>query len=305
MDRVCALLLRHGFSIGLLLGATGVLLLGLLLLWRSDGPGLPGDRLEHTQPTGAPPRTQPTLGADEESARRAQLELLAEDAKRFDVPLEPERFLTHFPALRNEGRWVLPGRKGLLLTRELRLTTDQRELTTPLGGLGTYLAPHVVLTVENRTEHTIAFRVDTAPSGSAPCTPKAKLPQTTLVLGPREALSRTECLAKGRDKLVVQRVEVMLLPPLAFHYLVKIRPVTLGLSPRIAEGHSLPPAHRFCAGVPRQAIEQALRSGTATWLDVIDFYARHGCDRHEFRPGYRRQGPEPEASPILESTLVD
>lgn len=305
MDRLCALLLRHGFSIGLLLGATGVLLLGLLILWRSDGPDLPGDRRAHTAPAASLAPSAPARAEDEEPGRRALLETLRADAKRFDVPLEAERFLAPFPAFRNEGRWVLPGRRGLLLTRELRLTTEQRQLTTPLGGLGTYLAPHVVLTVENRTEHTIAFRVDTAPSGSAPCTPKAQLPQSTLVLGPREALSRTECLAKGRDKLLIQRVEVMLLPPLSYHYLVTIRPVTLGLSPRVTEGHSLPPAHRYCAGVPRQTIEQALRSGAASWLDVVDFYARHSCDRHEFRPGYRRQGPEPEASPILESTLVD
>lgn len=306
MGRLSALLLRHGFSLGLLVGASGIVFLGLLVLWRSDGPSLPGDGRAHTTKADPPARgAAQARPEDDEAARRAALSTLAADALRFDVPLEAERYLAPFPTFRNEGRWVLPGRGGLLVTRELRLTTDQRDLTTPLGGLGTYRAPHVILTIENRTEQTIAFRVDTTPSGNSPCAPKAMLPQSTLVLGPREALSRTECLAKHRDRLVVQRLEVMIVPPLAYHYLVKIKPVTLGIPKRVAEGHTLPASHRYCAGVPRQAIEQAQRSGAATWFDVIDFYARHSCDLHEFRAGHRRQGPQPETSPIVQSSLVD
>jgi hypothetical protein len=303
MDRLGALILRHGFSLALGLAVAGVMLTGLIAMWRSDGPSLPGDRRELTAPPPArPERTAPPTAEDADAAKRAALETLRADAKQFDVPLEAERFLSHFPAYRSDGPWVLPGRGGLILTRELRISTELRDLTTPLGGLGTYRAPHVVLIVENRTEHHVAFRVDTTPSGSSPCTPKAMLPQSTLVLGPREALSRTECLAKGRDKLTVQRLEVMLVPPLSYHYLIKVRPGTLGIPQRIADGHSLPPGQRLCAGIPRQTIEQALRSGAASWLDVIDFYARHSCDRQEFRAGHRR--PEPETSPVLQSSLL-
>lgn len=306
MDRFCGIFLRHGFSMALLIGTFSVLFLGMLILWRGDGPALPGDRLGHTASADVSlDQSDSQAHEGQENRRLALLGALRTDAARFDVPVEAERFLAPFPAMRTEGRWVLHGRGGRLVSRELRVTTGQRSLTTPLGDLGTYKAPHVVLTVENRTDRYIAFRVDTIPSGLANCSPKAVLPQTTMVLGPREALSRTECLAKGVDRLTVERLEVMEVPPLSYHYLLKVRPVALGLSARISEGHRLPAGRQHCAGAPRQDIEQALRSGAASWFDVIDFYARHSCERHAFYSGYRRVGPPPTVSPILESTLAE
>ena len=90
----------------------------------------------------------------------------------------------------------------------------------------------------------------------------------------------------------------MAVPALAYHYLVKLRPVAVLGNARVVEGHTLPPNHTPCAGVPRQRIEQAARAGRATWADVIDFYARYSCDRWEYRVGYRRPGPAAKKRPI-------
>ena len=300
MRRFTELVLRHGFSMGLIIAAAGVLLLGLLLLWRTDGPDLPRDEVAGPGPAARPDAGPSAPGpARLTAAQQAFVKALRADAKRFDVPVEPARYFAPFPVWLTKGQWKLRARQGRLLTKELRITTSVRTMDTPLGGLGTYRAQNLILTVENRTDHHIAFRVLTVPSGEHNCRPKAALAQPTLVLGPREALSRTECLVKGRDHLTIRRIDVMAIPAVSYHYLLKLKPVTVGIPARVAEGHTLPRGYRYCSGVPRQQIEQAIRKGQARWIDVIDFYARYNCDRFDFRVGYRRPGPAPQPSPVL------
>lgn len=302
MERFDAFLTRHGYSMGLVIGAAGVLLLGLLLMWRTPGPALPTQRTAAAGAgTDATPRPQPRAAARRLAKRqRDYVKRLLADAWRYDVDLQPNKLFAPFPYVVTQGRWKLPAHRGRLVTAELRLTTGVRQMDTPLGALGRYQAPTIVLTVENRTDDYLAFRVITHPSGNASCRTKAKLPQTTFVLGPREALSRTECLASGRgDRLTVHRLDVMRIGPLAYHYLVKLKPTAVLLAARTSEGHRPPPGHTPCGSVPRQRIQQAVQSGAATWADVMDFYARYSCERFDFRVGYRRAGPEPKKSPVI------
>jgi hypothetical protein len=301
MERFDAILTRHGYSMGLVIGAAGVLLLGMLLLWRGEGPALPTNRARSTgdsKATGTdPPRT-----SDKRAAKRQQayVRRLLADARRYDVYLQPKKLFGPFPYVSTDGPWKLPAHRGRLVTKELRLTTEVRKLDTPLGSLGRYQAPTLVLTVENRTNDHIAFRVITRPSGKASCKNKAMIAQSTFVLGPRGSLSRTECLATGRgDRLTVHRLDVLRIPALSYHYLIKLKPSSILLSPRTSQGHRAPSSHSLCGSVPRQTIKQGVQAGTATWADVMDFYARYSCDRFDFRIGYRRGGPKATKSPII------
>lgn len=302
MERFDAILTRHGYSMGLVIGAAGVLLLGLLLMWRNPGPALPTKR---TAAAGGAADTAPlplprAVAKRLAKRQRAYVKRLLADAWRYDVDPQPAKLFAPFPYVVTQGRWVLPAHRGRLVTAELRLSTEVRRMDTPLGTLGRYQAPTIVLTVENRTDDYLAFRVITQPSGKASCRAKAKLPQTTFVLGPRAALSRTECLASGRgDLLTVHRLDAMRIGGLAYHYLVKLKPKAVLLAARTSEGHRPPAAHTPCGSIPRQRIQQAVQAGTATWADVMDFYARYSCDRFDFRVGYRRSGPAPVKSPVL------
>ena len=304
MTRIESVALRHGFHAALALAAAGGFLLGLLLLWRGDGPALPRPAPRPGTPRGAAPA--PRRRTTDARLHR-YLQLLLADAHRYDVPFEGGKLLSPFPVWITEGPWRMTVPGARLTTAQLRIRALRRTLPTPLGGgLGSYRSPTVILSVENRTDDYLAFRVDTQPSGKAACQPKAALPQPTLVLGPREALERTECLSvpTGRDVLTVRRIVAIRIPALSYHYLLGLRPVAVGLPARIAEGHTLPEGHRRCGGIPRQEIEQALRSGEARWIDVIDFYARFSCERRDFPVGYRRPGEPPQPSPVVRSALL-
>jgi len=299
MGRLESLVLRHGFSAGVGLGATSIFVLGLLLLWQSDGPALPAPSERAASRLAAPSSRAASPGGRASEARlRSYLKTVMADASRFDVPFEGSRLTAPFPFFVTDGPWKLAARGGRVTTRELRIRAIVRTLPTPLGGLGSYRTANLVLAVENRTDDYVAFRVDTVPSGRRACHPKAALPQSTLVLAPREQLERTECLAAARDFLTVHRIEVLRIPAISYHYLLQLRPVSVGLSPRIAEGHTAAEGHAQCGAIPRQRIEQALGAGDARWVDVIDFYARYPCDRYDFRVGYRRPGDPPTPSPV-------
>jgi len=303
MERLDAILRKHGYSMGLVIGAAGVLLLGLLLMWRNEGPALPRNRASASEGRKAPAtRPQNRARRDQLAKRqRAYVRRLLADARRYDVSLEPKKLFAPFPYFVSKGSWELPAHRGTLLTAELRLTTEVLKLDTPLGALGRYQAPTLVLTVENRTDDYIAFRVITRPSGKASCRTKAMIPQTTFVLGPRGALGRTECLTTGRgDRLTVHHLDVMRIPALSYHYLVKLKPTAILLSGRTSQGHRTPAGHTLCGSVPRQKIKQGVQSGTSSWADVMDFYARYSCDHFDFRVGYRRSGPNPTQSLVLE-----
>jgi len=300
MERLDTILTRHGYSMGLVIGAAGVLLLGLLVLWRSEGPTLPKSRTGAAGDGMAPVTPRPRAHSRLAKRQRAYVQRLLADARRYDVDLEPRKLFAPFPYVVTTGAWSLAAHRGRLVTAELRLTTEVRKLDTPLGALGRYQAPTLVLNVENRTDDHIAFRVVTRPSGKANCRSKAMIAQTTFVLGPRAALSRTECLASGRgDRLTVHHLDVMRIPALSYHYLVKLKPTAILLSARTSQGHRTPAGHTLCGSVPRQKIKQGVQAGTATWADVMDFYARYTCDRFDFRIGYRRPGPEPKESPVI------
>lgn len=294
-------LVKHGYYVGLALAAVGVMAVGLELLWRSDGMPV---RVQ------APPVATPTRKADvtagqPDEALVAYARQLAKDAGQLEVPLELDALMAPLPYARTEGVFVLPAADGRLETTDLRITTEVRRLPTPMGGLGVYQAQTVVLTVENRTDYFLAFRVVTEPSGKINCLPKAQLKQPTLVLAPREALARTECLAaKGGDQLTVHLIEVVRVPELSYHYLRQLKPVAIGLGNRVTEGHVGLPGHPSCGGTPRQAIEQGYSSGAASFADVIDFYSRNRCERHDFKVGYRRRGPPAEARPVLSGKVI-
>jgi hypothetical protein len=180
-----------------------------------------------------------------------------------------------------------PKSRPPLETRFLRITSRIVPISANFQG-GSATTDHVVLRIENKTDRWLAYRVVTTPDASAQaCLEKADLPHDAIALSPGQAIERTECMARGGVAgLTVDRVETVMLPPLSYYYVSRLYPAHIGEDPRPTRGHT-PPKARVCANIPEQSIRRALEKGEATWRDLIDFYARHDCDRYLFPVGYR------------------
>lgn len=187
-----------------------------------------------------------------------------------------------------------PGRKGTKGTAEingLRLEAFSRGKT--LG-----------LRIENLTDHAVAYRVVTRPDrGLRECGKKESWPHNALALrergNPGAVVERSECGHKRGKGLVVTEVEVIALEPLAYEYLSRLEPASLGVTSITANGHRLPPGptcNRKISGV----LESAIRDGRTTWRDLVDFYARHSCLEYRFPSNYKAfEGPGQLALPAI------
>ena len=168
-------------------------------------------------------------------------------------------------------------------TDHLKLSVKTEKIS--LGEEGMALATdHMIMEIENKTDKHLAYQVRTTIEGK--CASKAVIAQNAMALKPKETLRRTECLPNGPGELRILKVEVMELTQIGYYYVSRLDPERLFMDPRSTEGHQMP-MDKGCKILPWRAIHQAGKKGGAGWRDVIDFYARHNCDKYFFFPSYR------------------
>lgn len=233
-----------------------------------------------------PPR--PVLSTDPDDAFRKMNESaeyyaddLFRDSTTYGVtPTTPDDLDRVFPYEQLTAPKALAAGESME-TGSLRLSLEKK-----MGREGTATYPHMILRIENKTDHALAFNVMTEVGGGAEkCLEKADIPGNMLVLPPRAVIERTECIFLRGMKLQVERVETIQLAPLSFHYVSRLNPAHIGLDKRVAFAHRVPKG-KTCTAIPEQAIRAGLKDGGTTWRDIVDFYARHNCDTYNFPIGY-------------------
>lgn len=234
-----------------------------------------------------PPRITPAeVTRAVERSPEFYAEYLGKDAKAFGI--EPA------PTLAEMGR-ALPYQAedvGLVLD-----PSDKHKRVAEALGLRFSLAVEkiegtpnlqMVLAIENTTERALAYRVVTRPSkGNNPCTRKREVAHNAVALAPGATERRSECLWNKGWTLKIDRVELIDLPPLAFHYVSLLPADKLGLDPRTARSHRSPDREPLCRLFHTAEIDNAIASRQTTWRDLIDFYARHRCKTYIFPNGYK------------------
>ena len=146
----------------------------------------------------------------------------------------------------------------------------------------------MVLTIENRSDAYLAYRVVSRPSqGTRPCHEKLDLPHNAIVLAPGEKLRRSECIYRNGYRLFVNRVETAVVPKLSYFYLSSLPPSALGLDLLAARGHRALAGRPVCRVFRSAALDESVRGGQTTWRDLVDFYARHPCQIFTFPAGYK------------------
>lgn len=154
----------------------------------------------------------------------------------------------------------------------------------------------MILSIQNTTDRYLAYKVTTRPSrGTTPCHKKRDLAHNAVVLAPGVTEQRSECLWNKGWTLRIEKVEVMELPELSYHYASLLPAGTsIGLDPRTSRGHRGPDRDTLCQLFHSAEIDNHLRSGVTSWRDMIDFYGRHRCKTYTFSAGYRAVEPGKE-----------
>ena len=191
-----------------------------------------------------------------------------------------------------------------VLTRKAPLETDHLKLQVlnkhvAVGEEGNQIRmPHVILSITNKTEKHLAYKVLTTVEGE--CGKKGILAHNGIVLKPSEEIKRTECMPRKDAKLHVKKVSVLEVSSLGYYYLSRLDPQNLQYEARTFEGHLQNPHFNQCKiPVPWRRIKSALARG-AKWYDVVDFYSRHTCDQYSFFPEYRWSPKGPETLPVAQ-----
>jgi hypothetical protein len=244
-------------------------------------------------PPPAPPRPKIPEPATPSAALKYSATLyraaLQEDARIFAIAVTPyDEMAQPFPYFDESpgDRKLKVG--GSIETMHLKLTLLVRKEAGSMGGQ-LYRADHLVLRIENRTEHYLAYRVETRVADEGRCDTKGDAPHNAIALAPHQAIHRTECLYRSSERVEVRRVEVMELPRLAAYYVSRLSPALILYGRRTSAGH-LP----FKGGVCPQNfswrdIRDGADRGDLGWRDLIDFYARHNCEEYSFFRGYRHR----------------
>ncbi len=144
----------------------------------------------------------------------------------------------------------------------------------------------IALEIDNTTGSDIAYDIVSAPVPATRCNEVTAVPFNAMAIVRGGSETRVECSWRDGIALVITRVETLEVSPLSAWYLSHVPPSVVGIEPRIARGHRLPPTDRCASALP-QAVRSGLERGEIGWRDLADFYARHRCQTYQFPLGYR------------------
>ncbi len=262
------------------LGAAAVIVFGgVLALYGTAPPPAP--------PLPKPPPSVSEMMPELKYSQPIYQALVEQDAKKFALSAPSAAELAqpnpYYDEIRGR-RALVPGKP--VETRHLKIVLKVEKRQALIDGQ-TFRADHLVLSIENRSNGYLAYRIVTQAPRNQRCQNKGDIPHNAIVLAPKQTIERSECLHRDATKLDLLSVEVMELGALAAHYVSRLPPTLVLYDVRTSSGH-VPMAGELC---PQTFSWREIRDGVAAnefdWKDVIDFYARHKCDEYAFFRAYR------------------
>lgn len=216
---------------------------------------------------------------------------LEEDAKAVKLPTPkieqmaaPLPFFDELPA----GK-TLKADRDQIDTPHLHLATKVVKEWSTTGSAQQMRIEHIMMTITNKTERPLAYRVETGVGDGKRCRSKGVLTQNAIALRPNETVTRSECFWFKNATVDVKAIQVVELTDLGYYYVSRLTPGQILLDERTTAGHEVPGKLKACAFVPWREIKTSSETtGGVSWADVIDFYARHNCDDWTFFTSYRR-----------------
>ena len=276
-----------GRTLALVVALTGLLVIAI-------GLGL----LHASGPPPAPPRPRIPDPGDSAAALKYSATLyraaLEQDARAYGIPptsyADMSRPFSYFDEWTGDRKLKVG---GSMQTSHLRLALVVKKEAGSMGGQP-YRADHLVLRIENLSDHHLAYRVQTHVTDEGRCDTKGDKPHNAIVLEPGQTIERTECLYRSDEKVDVRHIEVMELPALGAYYVSRLPPGLVLYGRRTSAGH-VPLKGNVCPQTfSWRDIRDGADRGELGWRDVIDFYARHNCEEYSFFRSYRHRN-DPDA----------
>ena len=177
---------------------------------------------------------------------------------------------------------LAPGRTWSSAHLRLRVRLDKVEYMQRGAKVSSV---HVIARAENVSSKPIAYSLHMKGEAGS-CDVRGAREHNAITLRPGEEAEIVVCA--GRDRVVVERLEVLEVTDLGYHYLGQLSPLALGQDGITAAAHAPLVKVAACPDLDTKTLAAYLQAGTAAWADVVDFYSRHDCHRLQFFPGYRR-----------------
>ena len=177
---------------------------------------------------------------------------------------------------------LAPGRTWSSAHLRLRVRLDKVEYMQRGAKVSSV---HVIARAENVSSKPIAYSLHMKGEAGS-CDVRGAREHNAITLRPGEEAEIVVCA--GRDRVVVERLEVLEVTDLGYHYLSQLSPLALGQDGITAAAHAPLVKVAACPDLDTKTLAAYLQAGTAAWADVADFYSRHDCHRLQFFPGYRR-----------------
>lgn len=211
-----------------------------------------------------------------------------DDAVAFGLPPEAARELTQpqvFRALLDAPQTLRSGQEWR--ASPLRVRASHEKVRYQRHG-AMVAAKHLVATVENIGDRPLAYRIELRPVDRGRCEVRGARMHNAIALRPDERAEIVVCAGGGQ--LRIERAEVLETSALGYAYLSKLSPLAVGQDGIAAGAHA--PDRRFarCSAVDTTMLTSWLHDGLVRWVDLVDFFSRHNCDRFTFFPTYRYTG---------------
>ena len=161
----------------------------------------------------------------------------------------------------------------------------------------TVSARHSIAQIENVSDTPIAYVARVRSHDRGKCDVRGARQHNAMALMPGEIAEVVVCAGGG--KIRVDRAEVLEISVLGYRYLSRVPARAAGHDSLTATSHAPPGGVGMCEAVDRGGLAQAIKDGTTRWVDVVDYYSRHSCDRFRFFYDYRYAPEAPSHLPTL------
>ena len=208
-----------------------------------------------------------------------------------------------YEAFRGPYRYATEIREAVILgagqswsSPHLRVSAAHEKVTYQQHG-AIVAARHAIAYVENISAVPIGYFLRVRSHDRGHCEVRGARMHNAMALMPKERAEIVVCAGGGKIRL--EQLFVLEVPELGAYYLSQVPASAVAHDDVTAGSHRPLKRVGMCTGLDDKGLSTLIKEGETRWVDVMDFYARHNCTRHQFFVGYRYSPDGPARLPAV------